>query len=69
MIEIYKETLRDLLCANPLDPNSDLKIKEDPRRGTYVEGLSEIYVGSKQELLEVITSGDKMRQVACTKLN
>ena len=38
MIEIYKETLRDLL-HNSSDRAPDLKIKEDPKRGTYVEGL------------------------------
>jgi hypothetical protein len=40
MIEIYKETLRDLLYDSP-EPAPELKIKEDPKRGTYVEGLTE----------------------------
>jgi kinesin family member 5 len=38
MVEIYKETLRDLL-HNSNERAPELKIKEDPKRGTYVEGL------------------------------
>jgi len=38
MIEIYKETLSDLL-HNSNERAPELKIKEDPKRGTYVEGL------------------------------
>lgn len=37
MLEIYKETLYDLLNER----NSDLKIKEHPQRGIYVDGLYE----------------------------
>jgi hypothetical protein len=36
MLEIYKETLFDLLSVN----KSDLKIKENPARGIYVENLT-----------------------------
>jgi hypothetical protein len=38
MLEIYKETLYDLLSMN----KSDLKIKESPVKGIYVEGLTQI---------------------------
>ena len=40
-----------------------LKIKESNVRGTYVEGLSSINVISEQELLEVLTMGEKNRHV------
>ena len=36
MLEIYKENLHDLLCIQ----KADLKIKESPTRGIYVEGLT-----------------------------
>jgi hypothetical protein len=36
MLEIYKETLYDLLSIN----RPDLKIKECPNRGIYVENLT-----------------------------
>lgn len=38
MLEIYKETLYDLLSFQ----KADLKIKESPVRGIYVEGLNTI---------------------------
>lgn len=65
MLEIYKETLRDLL--NP--EHIELKIKECPRRGIYVQGLTEVCVVAEDELLEVISLGEQMRTVAATKLN
>ena len=38
MLEIYKETLYDLLNNRA----NDLKIKENPQKGVYVAGLTEI---------------------------
>lgn len=65
MIEIYKETLRDLLHHTNQKP-PDLKIKEDPKRGTYVEGLSDICITSEEEIMAVICTGETMRHVAST---
>ena len=64
MLEIYKEKLRDLLGISP-----QLKIKECPRRGVYVEGITEIFVASEAELTDVIESGEKSRTVASTRMN
>ena len=50
MVEIYKENLKDLLLGQN-DPGTDLKIKEDPRRGTYVEGLVEVSIINEEELM------------------
>ena len=36
--ELYKEDIRDLLAED----ENDLKIKESPTKGIYVEGLSQI---------------------------
>ena len=36
MLEIYKENLFDLLSIN----RPDLKIKENPKKGIYVENLT-----------------------------
>lgn len=38
MLEIYKENLYDLLSINKVD----LKIKESPIKGIYVEGLNSL---------------------------
>ena len=49
MMEIYKETLYDLLN----DRANNLKIKESPRRGIYVEGLTEIVISMSFFMLTV----------------
>jgi kinesin family member 5 len=68
MVEIYKEQLRDLLHDSP-EPAPELKIKEDPRRGTYVEGLTDVCIVSEEEIMSVICTGETMRHVASTTLN
>jgi kinesin family protein 5 len=68
MVEIYKETLCDLLHDTP-DPAVELKIKEDPKRGTYVEGLTEVCIVSEEEMMTVISTGEIMRHIASTKIN
>jgi kinesin family member 5 len=64
MLEIYKETLRDLLgdCDG-------LKIKESPSRGIYVENLTEVFVAEQGEMLQVLETGEKARTVASTRMN
>lgn len=65
MLEIYKETLKDLL-----EPSSkELKIKEDPRRGIYVAGLREVSVVSDDEMMQIIHVGEQTRTVATTRMN
>ena len=65
MLEIYKENLRDLLETSP----KSLKIKECPRKGIYVQGLTQVCVTSERDMLEVISLGEQMRTVGSTKLN
>ena len=65
MVEIYKEKLNDLLCPQ----GQKLKIKEDSRKGIYVEGLKVVCVESQDELFEVISLGEQMRTVAATHWN
>ena len=68
MVEIYKETLRDLL-HNSTERGPELKIKEDPKRGTYVEGLQDICIVNEEEIMTVICTGETMRHVASTQMN
>ena len=64
ILQIYKEVVYDLLTGE-----RDLKIKESPIKGVYVEGLSEVYVDSKNEFLELIDIAQQQKFVAGTKLN
>lgn len=65
LLEIYKEKLRDLFDSQ----NTDLRIKESPSRGIFVENLSEISVACEEEMLELLALGERMRTVASTNLN
>ena len=65
MLEIYRENLYDLLN----DRSSDLKIKENPRRGIFVDGLEEIMVGDEDELMDVLDLGAKSKKMASTRMN
>ncbi len=65
MLEIYKENLRDLLTDDPLE----LKIKESPQRGIYVEGLSEYSIGCEDEFMYWIDTGESRRVWAETRHN
>ena len=65
MLEIYKETLRDLLKSG----DSILRIKECTRKGIYVHGLNEVCITSEQDFIDVINSGEQMRTVAATRVN
>jgi hypothetical protein len=68
MVEIYKEQLRDLLHESP-ENGPELKIKEDPKRGTYVEGLNDVCIVNEEEMMTVLCAGETMRHVASTRLN
>jgi hypothetical protein len=65
MIEIYKEQIRDLLNVS----KTDLKIKEAPRKGIYIENMTEVCVVCEDELFEVLEMGDRVRTVGMTKIN
>ncbi len=65
MLEIYMEHLRDLLT----DDTVELKIKESPIRGIYVDGLSELALESEEELMYYIDSGEQRRVWAETRHN
>ncbi|KAL3142364.1 hypothetical protein ABBQ38_002701 [Trebouxia sp. C0009 RCD-2024] len=65
MMEIYNEVLNDLL-----DPSrANLKLREDPKRGFYVEGIKEETLVSAEHALSVIATGVAHRKVSATSFN
>ncbi|KAG1227418.1 hypothetical protein G6F35_002601 [Rhizopus arrhizus] len=64
-MEIYMEKVRDLL--NPSQDN--LPIHEDKAHGVYVKGLLEVYVGSQDDVYEVMRNGSVNRVVSATNMN
>eukprot|EP00578_Thalassiosira_sp_NH16_P026180 CAMPEP_0181097840 /NCGR_PEP_ID=MMETSP1071-20121207/11786_1 /TAXON_ID=35127 /ORGANISM="Thalassiosira sp., Strain NH16" /LENGTH=492 /DNA_ID=CAMNT_0023180353 /DNA_START=380 /DNA_END=1854 /DNA_ORIENTATION=- len=67
-IEIYNEEVRDLLVSGDSKDDATLAIREDMRRGTFVNS-KETVVTSMDSLLSVLFAGEKNRSVAATGMN
>ncbi|XP_025155589.1 kinesin-like protein unc-104 isoform X16 [Harpegnathos saltator] len=65
-MEIYCERVRDLL--NPKN-RGNLRVREHPLLGPYVEDLSKLAVMSYQDIHDLIDEGNKARTVAATNMN
>ena len=53
-----------------LEPSSiNLHVREDIKKGVYVEGLQEEAVGSYRDMIQLIQKGGKNRHVGATALN
>ncbi|ELU07126.1 hypothetical protein CAPTEDRAFT_150014 [Capitella teleta] len=65
-MEIYCERVRDLL--NPKH-NKNLRVREHPLLGPYVEDLSKLAVTSFDDINALIEEGNKTRTVAATNMN
>lgn len=63
-LEIYNEEVRDLLSTS----NGTLQVREDPRRGVFVQSQEEM-VTDFNSLLRLLFQGEKSRQVASTGMN
>ena len=63
-MQIYKEVIYDLLTGE-----SYLKIKEHPQKGIYVDGLTEVYIDNKDQILQHINNSQESRFISNTKLN
>lgn len=64
-LQIYNEVISDLLKGD----RSNLLIREDKRKGVFVEGLSEWAVRSPYEIYNLMKKGTHSRITASTKLN
>ncbi|EZA56943.1 Kinesin-like protein [Ooceraea biroi] len=65
-MEIYCERVRDLL--NPKN-RGNLRVREHPLYGPYVEDLSKLAVMSYEDIHDLIDEGNKARTVAATNMN
>jgi kinesin family protein 3/17 len=64
-LQIYNEVISDLLRTD----RTNLHIREDKRRGVFVEGLSEWAVRSPNEIYSLMKKGAASRATASTKMN
>lgn len=74
-LEIYNEKIHDLLSmstagqAGANQPQEEIKLREDSKRGVYATPLKEEIVQSPTQLLRVIARGDQARRTASTQFN
>ena len=77
-MELYQESIIDLLKSessnnqpgrNINDKSNELKIKEDPKKGMYVQGITEAEIKTAKEAKNLILMGLKSRHVAATEMN
>uniref|UniRef100_A0A8C3GCL3 Kinesin family member 4 n=1 Tax=Cyclopterus lumpus TaxID=8103 RepID=A0A8C3GCL3_CYCLU len=66
-LEIYNEDILDLLC--PSKDKAGLCIREDPKEGIKIVGLTERQVSTAQEMVGCLEVGNSARTVASTAMN
>lgn len=64
-LQIYNEQISDLLKPERMG----LPIREDPKKGVFVEGLSEWVVRSPEEIYGLMEMGRDVRATGATRLN
>lgn len=64
-LQIYNEVISDLLRTD----RTNLHIREDKKKGVFVEGLSEWAVRSPNEIYSLMQKGAMSRATASTKMN
>ncbi|CAF5099234.1 unnamed protein product [Rotaria magnacalcarata] len=73
-MEIYCERVRDLLSPKKsqttgVGSSHNLRVREHPIMGPYVEDLSRLLVTSYDDISRLIDEGNKARTVAATNMN
>lgn len=69
-LEVYNETIRDLLCPENSDSlKAGLQLREDPVRGMVVGGLSEHLPTCAEEVLDLLQKGNANRSKHPTEAN
>jgi kinesin family member 1 len=68
MVEIYSEKIRDLL--NPRSGSkTELKVREHPRKGPYIAGLTAMPAMNYKEIQRHLELGNRCRSIASTHMN
>ena len=71
LLEIYNETIRDLLDPKDSQTGDDKKldVKLAPEGGTTVPGMACVEVERMQDVLDLLATGERNRSVGCTNMN
>jgi len=68
-VEIYNESIRDLLIPKDKDSNVYLDLREDPIKGVSLSGATEIRVDCVEEVMNLLFQGNKRRMTEATNAN
>ena len=68
-LEIYNETIRDLLSPAPTPTGPGLALREDAASKISVVGITEHVPASPEQVLEMITNGNRRRTQSPTEAN
>lgn len=64
-LEIYREQVRDLF--NP--KNGNMRVRESPARGVWIEDLTEEYITTEDDILDLLAIGEQSRTTSATLMN
>lgn len=67
MLEVYNEKVRDLL--NKKSPVGGLKVRQHPKLGVQIVGLTDVAVGTYEDIDRRIEEGTTNRAIATTQMN
>lgn len=59
----------NILLNKLSDSNNNLQIREDFKKGTYVEGLNEEIVSNTEEINKILRKGSLNRHISSTNMN
>jgi len=68
-VQIYNEDVFDLLQKDKAKAKKELEIREHPKRGFYVDGMTSKVVTSAQGCMKFLEMGKKGRHTASTAMN
>ena len=66
-LEIYNEEVKDLLGNQK--PPIKCELKEDPQKGVFVKGLTDVVVETEEQLMAMLDKGLSVRTTASTQMN
>ena len=64
-VQLYLESIQDLLDIE----SKDIRIREDPEKGVFLEGIQWFKCNSPEECSQVFHKGELNRNTECTKMN
>ena len=68
-LEIYNECIRDLLSDSDKPATSSLELKEDPKLGISVKGVTQVEVSNLNEVFKLLEFGNSRRTTETTHSN